>query len=348
MSKSSLGRKNLITDVNGIIVGCSEDKILSTGVTVISGKNPLVAAVDVRGGGPGTKETDILNLDSSVGRADAIVLSGGSAFGLDASAEIQRLLKIDDKGYSVNGNVIPLVPSAVIFDLKPQNNYWHKNKSIWNKLAKKAYFNMNTNFALGSKGAGFGAKTSTVKGGLGSASYVHYFENKKKYTVGAIVVNNAVGNPLKNKGPHFLSGQLEIEEEFGGLGASNEIYDQVIRAKRIKKDADQLNTVIGAVATDAPLDRIDLKRIAIMSHDGIARSVHPSHTPMDGDTIFAMSTYPKIVSSDNKINKSELTILGAIAADCIARACNRAIYEATRVDDDKPSWKELFKNRFKS
>ena len=138
MSKSSLGHKNLITDVKGIMVGCSEDKILSTGVTVISGKNPLVTAVDVRGGGPGTKETDILNLDSSVGRADAIVLSGGSAFGLDASAEIQRLLKIDDKGYSVNGNVIPLVPSAVIFDLKPQNNYWHKNKSIWNlSLAPK-------------------------------------------------------------------------------------------------------------------------------------------------------------------------------------------------------------------
>ena len=174
-------------------------------------KKSFSNAVDVRGGGPGTKETDILNLDSSVGRADAIVLSGGSAFGLDAGAEIQRLLKIDNKGYSVNGNIIPLVPSAVIFDLKPKNNYWHKNKSIWNKLAKKAYFNMNTVFALGSKGAGFGAKTSTVKGGLGSASWVQYFDNKK-YTIGAIVVNNAVGNPLKNKGPHFLSGQLEIEK----------------------------------------------------------------------------------------------------------------------------------------
>ena len=126
MSKSSLGHKNLITDVKNIVVGCSEDKDLSTGVTVISGKKPLVTAVDVRGGGPGTKETDLLNLDSSIGRTDAIVLSGGSAFGLDASAEIQRLLKIDNKGYSVNGNIIPLVPSAVIFDLKPKNHDFRK------------------------------------------------------------------------------------------------------------------------------------------------------------------------------------------------------------------------------
>ena len=135
MKKSLPGPKNLITDVKGILVGSAEDSKLCTGVTVLSSKKPLIAAVDVRGGGPGTKETDMLKLENSIGRADAIVLSGGSAFGLDASSEIQRLLKKDKRGYCVNGNIIPLVPSAIIFDLQPSLQYWKNDQSIWKKLA---------------------------------------------------------------------------------------------------------------------------------------------------------------------------------------------------------------------
>ena len=341
MKKSLPGPKNLITDVKGILVGSAEDSKLCTGVTVLSSKKPLIAAVDVRGGGPGTKETDMLKLENSIGRADAIVLSGGSAFGLDASSEIQRLLKKDKRGYCVNGNIIPLVPSAIIFDLQPSLEYWKNDQSIWKKLANQAYKNLDKNFLLGSKGAGYGAKTSTLKGGLGSASWIEELSDGKQYTVGAIVINNAVGNPLNNKGPHFLSGYLEIEKEFGGLGSSNKKFDKIIRAKRINNSENQINTIIGIVATDAPLDRANLKRLAIMAHDGISRSIHPSHTPMDGDTIFSVSSNQN--RKENPISKSDLTILATRASDCIARACNRAVYEAKSIDNLKPSWQELFK-----
>ena len=145
--------KNLITDIEGILVGCAEDSKFSTGVTVLSGPRPFKAAVDVRGGGAGTRETEILKLESSIGRIDAIVLSGGSAFGLDASSEVQKLLLEEGKGYKVKGHSIPLVSSAVIFDLIQTNNYWENDVSIWKVLANKAYKNLSDNFLLGSSGA---------------------------------------------------------------------------------------------------------------------------------------------------------------------------------------------------
>ncbi len=347
--------RNLITDVEGVFVGSSEDQKLLTGVTVISGNKPFITSVDVRGGGPGTKETDMLKLENSVGRADAIVLSGGSSFGLEASVEVQKLLLKLNKGYIVNKNIIPLVPSAVIFDLNSQINYWDNNESIWKKLARKAFENLNFDFKLGSKGAGINATTATVKGGLGSASSKQKLSNNKSYTVGAIVINNAVGNPLLNEGPNFLSGYLEINDEFGGLGSSNKNIDYKLRAKRIKDNSKEkkgsmtskilpTNTVLGVVATDAPLDRNALKRLAIMSHDGIARSIYPSHTPIDGDTIFAITN--KIINKDNfeEISNLDLLILGSSASDCIARACNRAVYEASISTNIKPTWKQLFNN----
>ena len=140
--------KNLITDIEGILVGCAEDHKFSTGVTVLSGPSPFTAAVDVRGGGAGTRETEILKLESSIGRVDAIVLSGGSAFGLDASSEVQKLLLEEGKGYKVKDHSIPLVSSAVIFDLIQQDNYWKNNVSIWRILANKAYKNLSDNFLL--------------------------------------------------------------------------------------------------------------------------------------------------------------------------------------------------------
>ena len=352
--------KNLITDIDGVLVGTAEDNELCTGVTVISANKPFSAAVDVRGGGPGTRETDMLGLENSVGRADAIVLSGGSAFGLDASSSIQRLLRQEKKGYVVGENIIPLVPSAVIFDLKSNNNYWSDTQSIWNKLGSKAYKNLSKNFDLGSIGAGMGATTGTVMGGQGSASWREKYSNDMIYTVGAIVINNAVGNPLNNDGPHFLSGHLEVGKEFGGLGASKENFDGVIRAKRInnhdvkskslskdtflKNDENLINTVVGVVATDAPLNRNQLKRLAIMSHDGIARSIHPSHTPMDGDTIFALSISEKSLNQSDKknISKDDLLLLGTRCSDCVARSCNRGVYEASYEKKDKPNWKKIF------
>ena len=207
------GSKNLITDVSGVQVGHAEDYKIGTGVTVITGDNPFSAAVDVRGGGPGTRETDMLSLENSIGRADAIVLSGGSAYGLDASSEIQDLLRDDRKGYQLGKAIIPLVPSAVIFDLNINDNP-HVNKlghrSPWRNLANQAYKSCSNNFLLGSYGAGCGATTATLKGGQGSSSWKQKYSNGQEYTVGAIVINNAVGNPLLNKGPSFLSGYLEI------------------------------------------------------------------------------------------------------------------------------------------
>ena len=348
------GSKNLITDVSGVQVGHAEDYKIGTGVTVITGDNPFSAAVDVRGGGPGTRETDMLRLENSIGRADAIVLSGGSAYGLDASSEIQDLLRNDGKGYQLGKAIIPLVPSAVIFDLNINDNP-HVNKlghrSPWRNLANQAYKSCSNNFFLGSYGAGCGATTATLKGGQGSSSWKQKYSNGQEYTVGAIVINNAVGNPLLNKGPSFLSGYLEINKEFGGYGTSSENFDHVIRSKRLPRSigiADTFNeissnTVIGVVATDAPLSRANLKRLAIMAHDGIAKSLSPAHTPMDGDTIFAISTNQN--NNKSELDSIDILAMGSRISDCVARACNRAVYEAVSIVKSKPTWKELFKSK---
>ena len=348
---SGPGSKNLITDVDGVQVGSAQDNKIGTGVTIITGDKPFTAAVDVRGGGPGTRETDMLSLENSIGRADAIVLSGGSAYGLDASSETQDLLRQDKKGYQLGESIIPLVPSAVIFDLNIYENP-HVNKigekSPWRKLANKAYKSIGQNFPLGSHGAGLGATTATLKGGQGSASWTQKYSNGKEYTVGAIVINNAVGNPLMNSGPHFLSGYLELENEFGGFGASNENYDYVLRAKRLPSSTGiantfnniASNTVIGVVATDAPLSRTNLKRLAIMAHDGIGKSLSPAHTPMDGDTIFSISTKPD--NNEKSFENTDLLVMGSRISDCVARACNRGVYEAVSIGKSKPSWKDLF------
>ena len=348
------GNKNLITDIPGIQVGHAEDNEIGTGVTVITGDNFFSAAVDVRGGGPGTRETDMLSLENSIGRADAIVLSGGSAFGLDACSEVQDLLRQDNKGYKVGKAIVPLVPGAVIFDLnindKPHVNIIGEH-SPWRKLANKAYKSAKTDFLLGSYGAGCGANTATIKGGQGSSSWSQIFSNGKKYSVGAIVINNAVGNPLLNEGPHFLSAHLEFGNEFGGYGVCNDLYDNVLRAKRLPpsigktKIIDDIssNTVIGVIATDAPLTRSNLKRIAIMAHDGIARSLSPAHTSMDGDTIFSITTRQNI--KEQILENIDIIALGARASDCVARACNRAVYEAKAVGNSKPGWKNLFQSK---
>ena len=178
------GIRNLITDIAGVQVGHAQDESIGTGVTVLTGVNPFSAAVDVRGGGPGTRETDMLSLENSVGRADAIVLSGGSAYGLDASSEIQDLLRQDGKGYQLGKAIIPLVPSAVIFDLNIHDNP-HVNsigkQSPWRKLANKAYASLSSDFKLGSYGAGCGATTATVKGGQGSSSWKQKYSNNEVY-----------------------------------------------------------------------------------------------------------------------------------------------------------------------
>ena len=348
------GNKNLITDIPGIQVGHAEDNKICTGVTIITGKNSFSAAVDVRGGGPGTRETDMLSLENSIGRADAIVLSGGSAYGLDACSEVQDLLRQDNKGYRVGKAIVPLVPGAVIFDLNINDNP-HVNiigkHSPWRALANKAYKSTSTDFLLGSFGAGCGATTATLKGGQGSSSWLQTFSNGEVYTVGAIVINNAVGNPLLNEGPHFLSAHLEFGDEFGGYGVCNDLYDNILRAKRLPPSIDKSkifndissNTVIGVVATDAPLTRANLKRLAIMAHDGIARSLSPSHTPMDGDTIFAITTAKDF--KEQVLENVDILALGARASDCVARACNRAVYEAEGVGKSKPGWKNFFKNK---
>ena len=352
--KPAPGKKNLITDIPGIQVGHAEDIKIGTGVTVITGNKPFSAAVDVRGGGPGTRETDMLSLENSIGRADAIVLSGGSAFGLDACSEVQDLLRQDNKGYRVGKAIIPLVPGAVIFDLnineKPHINIIGK-RSPWRTLANKAYKTAKKKFLLGSFGAGCGATTATIKGGQGSTSWSQPFSNGKEYTVGAIVINNAVGNPLINEGPHFLSAHLEYGDEFGGQGMSDTIYDNVLRAKRLPAQTNitnklndiSSNTIIGVVATDAPLTRSNLKRLAIMAHDGIARSLNPAHTPMDGDTIFSITTCQDI--KEQVLDNLDILALGAKASDCFARACNRAVFEAEEIGNSKPGWKKKFQSK---
>ena len=326
--------KNLITDIEGILVGCAEDHRFSTGVTILSGPNPFKAAVDVRGGGAGTRETEILKLESSIGRVDAIVLSGGSAFGLEAASETVNLLRRDNKGYSVSNTKVPIVPSAIIFDLMNGGNKdWENNPYI--DLAQKAYSNMSSNFKIGSYGAGKGATAGNIKGGLGSCSLLI----NNTYTVGALIIVNSFGSVVVNDAPNFWAAPFEYQNEFGGLGCSNK-FEPYKEIARTSPDDFKKNTVIGVVATDADLSKAQCKALATVAHDGITRAVFPSHTTFDGDLMFAISTGEKQL----KENFNDILAINQAASLCVSRSIARGVYHASNSKSDIfPSFKNKFK-----
>ena len=319
------GPKNLITDIAGLRVGNTEDHRIKTGCTVLIADHPFTAAVHVMGGAPGTRETDLLAPDKLVQQVDALVLSGGSAFGLDAASGVADALRAQGRGFAVGDQRVPIVPAAILFDLlNGGDKDWADNP--YKSLGKSALENASADFALGTTGAGTGATTANLKGGLGSASLVL----PSGHTVGALVAVNALGSITIGDTPHFWAAPFEIDGEYGGVGPP-----PTYPADHPTKLNSHRNTTIAIVATDADLTQAQAQRMAIAAHDGMARAIVPSHTPMDGDLVFAAATGAKPLTDPT----SDTLALGHAAATCLSRAIARAVYLASPTPDDPlPCW----------
>ncbi|MBX2825883.1 MAG: P1 family peptidase [Gammaproteobacteria bacterium] len=331
------GARNLITDVTGLRVGNALDAEFKTGVTVLTAEQPFIASVDVMGGAPGTRETDLLAPDKVVESIDAIVLSGGSALGLDAASAVANALREQGRGYAVGPVRVPIVPAAIIFDLlaggkiDPQVN-------PYTELGRSALAACHTEFALGSEGAGAGATTANLKGGLGSASLVL----DTGITVGALVVVNAHGSAVNPRDGRFWAGQLEVDSEFGGFGPVVDVDSlQVPHSEKAEAFNAKANTTIAIVATDAELTKAQCQRMAVAAQDGMARALMPAHTPYDGDLVFALSTRPAESVASSRDNVAESMVLGHAAALCLSRAIARGVFMATpEAGDILPCWRQ--------
>ena len=324
-----VGAKNLITDVDGLLVGQAGDRVLKSGVSVLVGARPFTAGVHVMGGAPGTRETDLLGPDKLVEQVDALVLSGGSAFGLDAASGVADALRDEGRGFAVGDMRVPVVPGAILFDLlNGGTKDWSENP--YKALGRRALAGRSADVALGSAGAGLGALTADLKGGIGSASLVL----DSGVTVGALVAVNAVGSAVVEGGPHFWAAPWEIGQEFGGRGAGG----PVAAAMPATKLGQHQSTTIGIVACDARLTQAQCTRLATAAHDGIARAIVPSHTAMDGDLIFAAAT-----GARPEPDLAGLVELGHAAAICVARAVARGVFEArAQARDALPCWHDRF------
>jgi len=314
---SGPGPRNLITDVPGLRVGNAGDNPLRSGVTVVLAEAPAVAAADVRGGGPGTRETDLLDPASLVQAVDALVLSGGSAFGLAAADGVMGWLREQGRGFAVGDAQVPIVPAAILFDL---NNGGDKNwgpVSPYHRLGAEAVIAAGPDFALGNAGAGLGATAGPLKGGLGSASV-----RDGAVTVGALAAVNSLGSVTFPEDPSFWAWPFEQAAEFGGLPPPAAAPGPEALSALAPTAAG--NTTLAVVATDAVLTRVRARRLAVMAQDGLARAIRPVHTPYDGDTVFALSTGQRALEDP----EANLARLGMLAADCLARAVARAVFEA--------------------
>ena len=322
------GPLNLITDVPGLTVGNARDDRLKSGVTVLVGDAPMVAGVNVMGGAPGTRETDLLAPDKMVQAVDALVLSGGSAFGLAAAQGVQDGLRAMGRGFPVGPVRVPIVPAAILFDLiNGGDKDWVDNP--YPALGRAALAACTPRFALGSEGAGTGATVAGLKGGLGSASVVL----ASGVTVGALVAVNAVGGVTVGDGPHFWAAPFEIDGEFGGRGIAPAIPP--LFPAPIKRLGEA--TTIAIVATDATLDKPQATRLATAAHDGLARAIMPAHTPHDGDLVFAASTGQRSLPPGGMLD------LCHAAALCLSRAIARGVHAArTEPGDTLPTWQARF------
>jgi L-aminopeptidase/D-esterase-like protein len=321
------GARNLITDVAGLSVGNAQDAALKSGVTVVTAAAPIVASVAVMGGAPGTRETDLLAPDKSAPGVDALVLSGGSAFGLAAAQGVMDALHEVGRGFAVGPARVPIVPAAILFDLlNGGDKDWGVNP--YPALGRAALAAAGEGFALGSAGAGTGALTAMHKGGLGSASLVL----ESGITVGALVAANPIGSVTTPSGRHFWAAPFEMGAEFGGLGGDPSGYVLPPESRRMAAMAQmaQANTTIAVVATDAALDKAQCHRMSVAAHDGIGRAIVPAHSPMDGDLVFAAATGARPLDGA----PMQLAEIGHAASLCLARAIARAVWEATPAPGD--------------
>ena len=329
-------RRNLITDVPGLAVGNCHDAQLRSGVTCVLFERASVASCIILGGAPGGRETDAMAPEMLIEGVDALVLSGGSAFGLDAPSGVQALLRERGRGFAVGPARVPIVPGAICFDLLNGGDKAWGRYPPYRELAYDAARTAASEFKLGSAGAGFGATTVALRGGLGSVSAV----TSGGFTVGALAVVNALGSPIIGDGPHFWAAPWEENAEFGGLGLPAKITPE--HRRLAWKGGPALATTLVIVATDATLSKAEAKRLAIVAGGGLARALRLSGAANDGDTVFAAAT---AVRPRSGTPTDDLIDIGATAADCVARAIARGVYAADTAESGPPAWHQNFDTR---
>ncbi|MCX7296236.1 MAG: P1 family peptidase [Hyphomicrobiales bacterium] len=324
--------QNLITDIPGLKVGHAGDAKLGSGSTVVMFDRPVTASVDVRGGGPGTRETALLDPAQTVDGIDAIVLSGGSAYGLDAASGVQAYLREQGRGFKVREALVPIVPGAILFDLLSGGNKKWGRYPPYRELGYKAAKGAISDCALGSVGAGLGATTVNLKGGIGSASA----KTSDGLLVGALVAVNAAGSVTVGDSPHFWAAPFEQGNEFGGYGLPSGFGPDAFEMRT--KGSPGQATTLAVIATNAKLSKAQCKRLAVMAQTGMARAIYPVHTPLDGDIVFAASV------GDKKLIDPifSLTELGMVAANVLARAIARGVYsaKALKFPEALASWQD--------
>ncbi|MGI9425596.1 MAG: P1 family peptidase [Hyphomicrobiaceae bacterium] len=310
---------NLITDIAGIRVGNVHDDDVISGVTAIVFDRETVASATTRGGAPGTRDTDLLRPEMSVQGVHAILLSGGSLFGLDAAGGAVNFLWEHGIGLRFSDAVIPIVSQAITFDLlNGGNKNWARKPPYWDMGWDACAAARSGSFDLGSVGAGYGATTATLRGGLGSASAT----TRDGIRVAAIAAVNAIGSVTIGEGPHFWAAHVERDSEFGGHGLPNQISAEALGLQ--VKGGTPPSTTVAVVATDAVLTKPQAKRLAIMADNGLAVAVRPAHAAMDGDTVFAVATQERPITDP----MLQITEIGQLAADCLARSVARAVFHA--------------------
>jgi D-aminopeptidase len=332
-----LAARNLITDVPGVLVGHADDARLGSGVTAIVFEEPATASIDVRGGGPGTREADLLEPAATVERIDGLALSGGSAFGLEAGGGVQAWLRERGRGFPVRTARVPIVPGAILFDLLAGGDKNWGRFAPYRDLGYAAAAGAAVDFKLGSFGAGLGATTLDLKGGIGSAAAT----TADGLCVGALAAVNAAGSVVIGGGPWFWAAPFEQDAEFGGLGMPAKMPPDALHPRT--KGGQRESTTLVVVATDATLTKGQARRLAVMAHTGLARSIYPVHTPLDGDVVFAASTGRQPLA-DPLLSLSEL---GSIAANVVARAVARAIHAASALPFPTAlaSWQDRFASK---
>jgi len=326
--------RNLITDVPGLKVGHAEDARLGSGATAVIFDEPAVASIDLRGGGPGTRETALLDPAQTVQGIDAIALAGGSAFGLDAASGVQAWLREQGRGFAVRTARVPIVPAAIMFDLLSGGDKDWGRFPPYRELGYAAAAGAAAEFSLGSVGAGTGATTVNCKGGIGSASA----QSPEGILVGALAVVNAVGSVIVGRGPWFWAAPFEVGAEYGGLGLPDPFPPQALEP--VTKGNVRESTTLVVVATDAILTKAQANRLAVMAQSGLSRAIYPVHSPLDGDVLFAASTGRRPLADP----VFALTALGTLAANVVARAIARGVFAASALPlpGAMPSWRDQF------
>lgn len=331
------GPFNSLGDVQGLSIGCAEDANALTGVTVIVPDQRAVCAAEILGGGPGTRETDALASKNLVDAVDAVVLAGGSVYGLGAADGVAAAMGAEGRGFALidlpGVPRSPVIPAAILYDLANGGNKAWGDAPPYAALGKRAYAARSREVKLGNAGAGLGAKAGALKGGQGSASIV----TSDGFTIAALACVNSWGSTTIPGSRAFWAHAFEIDAEFGGVKPEIISIDAEDWGGAKFAPTPRANTTIACVAVDADLTAAEAKRVAQMASAGLARAIRPIFAPFDGDIVFALATAGKPTPAPRPL---AIARFGAAAADCLARAIARGVYAAETIGPHT-AWRDL-------